>query len=98
MKLKIIDCNDCVCRAIDFRKRKAQIQYILECEGYGDWKIKDVGDAGNLTVFKTKELWMNKKHKRNLFWVLHEVAHIKYPTHDNQWANHYTKLLAKYIL
>ncbi len=79
------------------RERSKLIKRILEKEGYKDWVVKNVGRGGNLTVFKTKELWMNHKQLNNLFWVIHEIAHIKYPDHSNEWGNHYTKLLNKYI-
>ena len=78
-------------------ERSNLIRRILKEEGYKDWAVKNVGTAGNLTVFKTKELWMNHKQVNNLFWVIHEIAHIKYPNHENEWANHYTRLLVKYI-
>ena len=79
------------------KERAKLIRRILDDEGYKDWAVKNVGTAGNLTVFKTKELWINHKQMNNLFWVLHEIAHIKYPNHESEWANYYTRLLDKYI-
>lgn len=72
-------------------------QNILSAEGLGDWTVKEIHSGGGLTVFKTKEIWLDTKYLNNIFWFLHEVAHILYPNHESMWGNHFTRLLDKYI-
>ena len=70
---------------------------ILKEEGYEDWSIKEIKSGGGLCVFKTKQIWLDTKYLDNIFWFLHEVAHIRYPNHENEWGNYFTRLLVKYV-
>jgi hypothetical protein len=70
---------------------------ILDDLGYSDWTIKIINSGGGLCVHKTKEIWLDRKHETSTIWLLHEIAHIKYPDHSSLWADHFTQLASKYI-
>ena len=71
---------------------------ILKEEGHEDWTVKEINSGGGLCVFKTKEIWLDSKYyNKSTVWFLHELAHIKYSSHDSMWANHFTRLVYKYM-
>lgn len=72
-------------------------QLILNDLGYSEWKIRIIDSGGGLCNHKTKEIWLDRKHCGSVIWLLHEIAHIKYPDHSSHWADHFTWLATKYI-
>lgn len=69
---------------------------ILDNEGYTDWTIKLIGDGG-LCVHKTKEIWLGEDCRYDLPMFLHEMAHIKFPDHGGNFADHFTHLVRNYM-
>ena len=78
-------------------KQNKQMRDILKENGLSDWSVKIIHSGGGLTVFKTKEIWLDASHF-NLVFFLHELTHaLGYKGHDAIWADKYTALLEKYL-
>jgi len=70
---------------------------ILKLHNYEDWEIKIVNSGGALCMLNLKEIWIDEASKDDIFLLLHEIAHIKYPEHDRLWADRFTCLCQRHM-
>jgi hypothetical protein len=70
---------------------------ILKLHHYDDWSIKIIQSGGALCHHSIKEIWIDERSKDDIFLLLHEIAHIKYPNHDRKWADRFTCLCQRHM-
>ena len=70
---------------------------ILKLHHYDDWIIKVTRSGGASCHTHLKEIWIDEASKDDIFLLLHEIAHIKYPEHDRKWADRFTCLCQRHM-
>lgn len=70
---------------------------ILKLHHYDDWIIKVTRSGGASCHIHLKEIWIDEASKDDIFLLLHEIAHIKYPEHDRLWADRFTCLCQRHM-
>jgi hypothetical protein len=70
---------------------------VLKQHHYEDWKIVVTKSGGALCMLNLKEIWIDEHSKDDIFLLLHEIAHIKYPEHDRLWADRFTCLCQRHM-
>lgn len=70
---------------------------VLKQHHYDDWKIIVINSGGALCMLNLKEIWIDAGSKDDIFLLLHEIAHIKYPEHDRNWADRFTCLCQRHM-
>lgn len=70
---------------------------ILKLHHYDDWTIKVTQSGGASCHNAIKEIWIDERSSDDIFLLLHEIAHIKYPDHDRKWADSFTCLCQRHM-
>lgn len=79
---------------------------ILKQEGHDDWSFRlDIEALPSLCIHHNKRIWLAKVHQDDIFYIIHEIAHIPFLDlnegdlgHHRKWAAEFYRLLVTYVV
>lgn len=70
---------------------------ILKMHHHDGWSIRVTQGGGSRCMQGLKEIWIDHRDQEDIFLLLHEIAHIRYPDHGREWGARLTCLCQRHI-